>query len=89
MLMLAASTAIVAACSTAPDRPVIKTAFMRPQVPAAAREPCPEPVAVPDRRLSQQEVVSLWGRDRAALRMCEPRRRAAVEAVDTAGEGAP
>jgi hypothetical protein len=35
-------------------------------------------VALPGRALSQAEVTTFWGRDRAALRTCEQRRAAAV-----------
>ena len=52
-----------------------------PEIPAAARVPCPPPSSLPDRSLSEAEATGLWGRDRANLRSCEVRRAAAVEAV--------
>lgn len=58
------------------------TQFIRPTLPLAARQPCADPVPLPDRDLSEGEATNLWGKDRAALRACEPRRAAAVAAVD-------
>lgn len=54
---------------------------MWPTVPAAATEPCADPVSVPDRDLTERETVSYWGRDRASLKTCEGRRRVAVDAI--------
>jgi hypothetical protein len=61
---------------------VVKLEIVRPQLPATARQTCAAPVALPDRDLAAAEVTSGWGRDRAALRICETRRAAAVAAVD-------
>ncbi len=55
---------------------------VRPEIPAEARQPCAAPVLLPDRAITQRETVSLWARDRAALRACEGKRAAAVVAVD-------
>jgi hypothetical protein len=63
----------------------MKIELVRPQLPAAARQPCAAPVSLPDRDLGAAEVTSAWGRDRANLRVCEGRRAAAVAAI----EGAP
>jgi hypothetical protein len=85
MAIVLASGAIASGCSTAVDRaPVVKTEFIRPAVPAIARRACDDPVLLPDRDLTEAETTSLWGRDRSALRQCEPRRAAAVAAVDGA-----
>lgn len=55
--------------------------MVQPEVPPFAKTPCPAPAGGPDRDLTAQEVTTLWGRDRAALRVCEARRKAAVEAL--------
>ncbi|WP_245410065.1 hypothetical protein [Bartonella tribocorum] len=36
---------------------------------------------LPERALNTREVVHYWGRDRAALLVCEQRRKAAVKAI--------
>lgn len=53
----------------------------RATVPAEAELPCPAPVLLPDRAISAAETTSLWGADRGALRTCESRRAAAVDAT--------
>ncbi|WP_248312092.1 hypothetical protein [Bosea sp. BK604] len=73
----------VSACST-PDKPIVRTEFIRPAIPAEARQHCADPVSLPDRALKAQEVTSLWSRDRAGLRICEQRRAAAVSASEGA-----
>ncbi|WP_248311832.1 hypothetical protein [Bosea sp. BK604] len=60
----------------------MRTEFIRPAIPAEARQRCADPVSLPDRALKAQEVTSLWSRDRAGLRICEQRRASAVAAVD-------
>lgn len=62
----------------------MKVEFIRPELPATARQRCPDPVALPDRDMTASEVTNGWGRDRANLRICETRRAAAVAAVDGA-----
>lgn len=86
MAIVLASAAIASGCSTTPDEPAptVKTEFIRPTVPAIARQRCADPVTLPDRDLTEAESTSLWGRDRSALRQCEPRRAAAVAAIDGA-----
>ncbi|KPF98821.1 hypothetical protein IP86_10875 [Rhodopseudomonas sp. AAP120] len=54
--------------------------MMQPTVPATAEQKCDDPVDLPDRDLTERETASAWGRDRSALRTCEGRRAAAVEA---------
>lgn len=79
------SGAIASGCSTAPiPEPAVKVEFVRPAVPAIARQACAAPIALPDRDMSASEVTTGWGRDRANLRICETRRAAAVAAVDGA-----
>ncbi len=48
---------------------------------------CARPVLLPERALNAREVVHYWGRDRAALLICEQRRGAAVKAILGKGEG--
>jgi hypothetical protein len=67
-------------CVSSAD-PVVITRVVKPEVPEVSREPCQAPVALPDRRITAREAVDLWGRDRASLRECEAKRRAAVEAM--------
>lgn len=62
----------------------MKVEFVRPELPAVARQRCPEPAVLPDRDMTASEVTNSWGRDRANLRICEARRAAAVAAVDGA-----
>jgi len=60
----------------------VNVEMIRPELPASSRQPCARPVAIPDRDITQGEVASLWGRDRASLETCETRRAAVVAAVD-------
>lgn len=62
----------------------MKVEFIRPELPAVARQRCAEPAALPDRDMTASEVTNGWGRDRANLRICETRRAAAVAAVEGA-----
>jgi hypothetical protein len=59
----------------------VRTVMIRPTLPPIATVPCDAPVARPDRALPAGEVFSLWSADRIALRSCETRRAAAVNAV--------
>ncbi|MCY1667869.1 hypothetical protein [Rhizobium sp. SL86] len=59
----------------------MRTVIVTPEIPAEAKLRCADPVILPDRDLSGSETVSFWGRDRAALRICETRRSAAVGAA--------
>lgn len=79
---LAALTVIVSGCSHAD--PTIRTELLRPTLPASARTRCDPPSPQPDRDLSAREVSSGWNQDRTALKKCETRRAAAVNAVDAA-----
>lgn len=79
---MAALAALASSCSPAdPAKPVIRTVAVKPVLPAEARKTCEKPIAIPERDLSEREVTSYWGRDRAALVECEARRSAAVAAV--------
>lgn len=86
MAALAALTMVASACSPAEPKPVIRTEIIRPVVSDSARQPCANPVPLPDRSITAEEVTSKWGADRASLRICEQRRAAAVAAVDGSGQ---
>ncbi|MGU9981439.1 hypothetical protein ACJ4V0_15495 [Phreatobacter sp. HK31-P] len=43
-----------------------------------AKEPCADPVALPDRAMTQREVFTAWSTDRTNLEICEERRSAGV-----------
>lgn len=70
----------LSACASSAD-PVVITRVVKPEIPEVARAACVPPVTLPDRRITAREAVDLWGRDRASLRECEAKRRAAVEAL--------
>jgi hypothetical protein len=62
---------------------VVRTEFVRPTIPAVAKVKCADPVATPrGRRLTDKETGDFWAVDRAALRTCEIRRSAAVNAAE-------
>ncbi len=48
---------------------------------------CARPALLPERALNAREVVHYWGRDRAALLICEQRRKAAEQAILGTREG--
>lgn len=87
MAIVAALAVIVSACSSKPTAPVVRTEIIRPVLPALVRQPCARPVDLLDRDLTQAEVTAGWGADRASLRACEARRKAAVDAVDGGRDG--
>jgi hypothetical protein len=78
MMALAALAVIVSACSPGDREPIVRTVIVTPEIPTEAKLKCADPVNLPDRDLTGAETVTLWGRDRAALRICETRRAAAV-----------
>lgn len=83
IILAAALSAAVSACSsTVPFKEVITVQVVKPDLPAAARTACDNPVSLPDRDLSSREATGLWGKDRSALATCEQRRAAAVNAID-------
>ncbi|UTO29297.1 hypothetical protein [Bartonella harrusi] len=61
--------------------------FLSVTLPPLAQVACSRPLFLPERALNTREVVHYWGRDRAALLICEQRRAAAVRAVLSKGEG--
>lgn len=83
MATLAALAVLAASCSLSdrePEKPVVSVQYIRPEIPQSAKTPCSKPVPVPDRDLTDQEVASGWGADRAALITCEVRRATGVAA---------
>lgn len=79
---MAAALALTAAgCSTQSDKPVIRTELVVPKLPAELREECERPVSIPRRRLSEKDVVVLWGADRKELVSCRARHKAVVGAI--------
>lgn len=60
---------------------MVRTQIVSRPIPEAALKPCDGPVVLPDRALSARETTGFWGRDRSALRACEEKRKAAVEAA--------
>lgn len=76
-----ALAAIASSCSSSvPAKPVVRTVVIKPALPAEAMKPCALPIELPARDITEKEVTSYWGRDRAALVECEARRMAAVSA---------
>ncbi|WP_038473613.1 hypothetical protein [Bartonella tribocorum] len=69
------------ACSTPKLRDSFSYPFLSAELPPVVRMACHQPSLLPERALNEQEVVHYWGRDRAALLVCEQRRRAAVKAI--------
>lgn len=77
MTALVALAMIVSACSTIDKpAPAVRTVVIERDIPAEAKKPCDDPVILPDRRLSDPETQTYWGKDRTALRICEARRAA-------------
>lgn len=63
--------------------PVVRTEIVRPEIPAAAREPCRRPSPLPaSGPLTASRATSIIAADGAALLECEGKRAAAVAAVD-------
>lgn len=81
--IVGASAALVSGCSTkSGNEPAVMLQMTRTTVPPSAAQPCDPPVPLSDRDLTERETASAWGRDRSALRTCEGRRAAAVEAIE-------
>lgn len=78
----------MSACSPA-EAPRVQAAIVVPVLPDAARKPCTKPAGVPDRDLTESEVLRAWSTDRVNLKACEQRRAAAVAAVDAIEAAAP
>lgn len=66
-------------CATVsnPD-PQIQIRELPQSVPSSSKVPCEDPVALPDRDLTEQETTRYWKKDRTSLEECEIRRKAAV-----------
>jgi len=78
MAVTVALAAIASACSTSDRETIVVPQFVERETPAEAKIPCPAPVTLPERDLSEKEASDFWGADRTALRVCEARRSAAV-----------
>lgn len=51
-------------------------------LPASVSDACPSPSEIPERDISQNEIVTLWGGDRDALKLCSSKHDAAVGAYN-------
>lgn len=51
-------------------------------LPASVSDACPIPSDIPERDISQNEIVALWGDDRDALNLCARKHGAAVNAYN-------
>ncbi|ENN93147.1 hypothetical protein BVtw_00570 [Bartonella vinsonii subsp. berkhoffii str. Tweed] len=69
------------ACSTSKPVDNLSYRFLSVTLPPVVRIACHRPSLLPERALNAREVVHYWGRDRAALLICEQRRKAAVQAI--------
>jgi hypothetical protein len=79
-LALALVLALIAASCAGSTRSVI-VKIDPATIPADQTVPCPSPVQLPDRDLTQGEIGRLWGADRLALDACGQRHDALVESV--------
>lgn len=52
------------------------------ELPPEVSDACPAPSQLPQRDISQNEIVTLWGDDRDALKLCARKHRAAVDAFN-------
>ncbi len=70
-LMLTACAGSEADRLLATQAAVVATRPPLGRVDSRLTNPCPDPVALPDRALTQAEVETLWKSDRASLRFCK------------------
>ncbi|WP_375647513.1 hypothetical protein [Bartonella sp. CR84HXZ] len=75
------------ACSTTKPRDSFAYQFLSVELPPVVRMACARPALLPERALNAREVVHYWGRDRAALLICEQRRKAVERAILGKREG--
>ncbi|WP_409362074.1 hypothetical protein ACRPOS_004315 [Bartonella heixiaziensis] len=75
------------ACSTTKPRDSFAYHFLSVELPPVVRMACARPALLPERALNAREVVHYWGRDRAALLICEQRRKAVERAILGKREG--
>ncbi|WP_375672486.1 hypothetical protein [Bartonella sp. CL45QHWL] len=75
------------ACSTTKPKGSFAYQFLSVELPPVVRMACARPALLPERALNAREVVHYWGRDRAALLICEQRRKAAERAILGKREG--
>ena len=91
MAVLAASTLLISACSSAeqpkPDI-TVRTVYVSPDLPPAAAAPDPQ-LSNPPRDialLSQQETTDFWNEDRSGLKACIVQKHAALRAITGAAK---
>jgi peptidoglycan lytic transglycosylase D len=74
-LTLAVAAALLAACSTAPERPAIPAPTIEPPPASPAAAPAPSPEIEPPEPHANAEAVSPWQtlRDRFAMKSCDYR----------------
>ncbi|WP_375638682.1 MULTISPECIES: hypothetical protein [unclassified Bartonella] len=75
------------ACSTHKPVGSLSYHFLSVELPPVVRMACARPALLPERALNAREVVHYWSRDRAALLICEQRRKAAERAILGKREG--
>lgn len=90
MAVLAASTLLISACSSA-EKPkpdiTVRTVYVSPDLPPAAAAPDPALSNPPrDRDLTQQETIDFWNTDRSAAKACFVQKHAAVRAITGAAK---
>lgn len=68
--MLIALPSVLAACGA--STPSVEDLNIQ-RAPASLTQPCPRPVLLPDRELTQAEVEDYWLRDRRNLLNCRSR----------------
>lgn len=90
MAALAASTLLIAACSSA-EKPkpeiTVRTVYVAPDLPPVAAAPDPQLSDPPrDRDLKQNEVIDFWNVDRSAAKACFVQKHAAVAAITGAAK---
>lgn len=82
MVIVAALTTLVSACSHTEEKPApTPVIYLRAEVPPSSRVPCAVS-DLPDRALSASEITPKWGADRKEIKSCDARRAAAVAAMD-------
>ena len=74
--LLLASACLLTACGGS-------TAVEPLAPPASLLHPCPAPVLLPDRALTDQDIEIFWGRDRTALRTCASRHAGLATMMET------
>jgi hypothetical protein len=58
------------------------TRFVKPNIDATLLLPCDDPVFIPERDLTQEEVERYWGEDRSRLVACRDKHTGLVTILD-------